>query len=703
MNPLGTGDPLRLGPYRLLGVLGEGGMGKVYLGRDGAGRTSAVKVLRPELAHDAHMAQRFVREAQAARAVTGPGVARVLGAWTEGGRPWIATEFLAGPTLDEAVERHGPLGEPAVRALGAALARTLRDIHATGLVHRDLKPSNIVLTSQGPRVIDFGIARPEHGLTLTTTGAIPVTPGYGAPEQTLGQRVGPPGDVFSLGAVLVYAASGRRAYDGAHVAAVQYQVVHGEPDLTGLTPALHALVAPCLAKDPAQRPVPDAVAAAFAPPKGAERAWRRGPLADAIAERERAARRLATHTGVPDGAPAPSRRRFVAGLAAGGTAALAAAGGGAWWLLREDGGGKGPREKEDTPVPRPWDAKRLTADGYREGEAPQPLWGPVDVAILAPPPLPLPDRDLVLMPDSDGLAAFRVADGQRRWGVESQPRSGSVLLPGGLVATGGKAPGAQGRLLVLDSATGREKWSDDIRVIAVIATDGTAVYFTTGRTSDQEEIVAFDLSSRSVRWSVRMPVKTYSQDSARGVAADGRLVLSGFDGDVVALDTRTGRQAWRLAGQRPRRALAPAVSGGVVHLGGRTLTALRLTDGKELWSVAAETPVNVGYGGWSSPVLDGDALYASDGDQVTRRNRHDGSLDWARRLPGGANAELGPAAVQGGSVWVGHGKSVSALHKDTGDPAWTWTRDGIAEWKLAGAGNRIFLWHQNRLTAMPVF
>lgn len=269
-QPLATGDPLRLGPYRLLGVLGEGGMGKVYIGRDAAGVPAAVKVLRPELAHDQHLAQRFVREADMARAVTSKGVARVLAAQTEGGRPWIAAEFLAGPTLDEAVRAYGPMDEATVRALAHPLARTLHDIHAAGLVHRDLKPANIVLTSTGPRIIDFGIARPEHGLTLTTTGQIPVTPGYGAPEQVLGQRVGPASDVFSLGAVLVYAASGRRAFDAGHVAAVQYEVVHGTPDMSQVPPALQEMIGPCLAKDPAFRPQPPQVAEAFAPPKGAE-------------------------------------------------------------------------------------------------------------------------------------------------------------------------------------------------------------------------------------------------------------------------------------------------------------------------------------------------------------------------------------------------------------------------------------------------
>ncbi|MGO4750358.1 serine/threonine-protein kinase, partial [Streptomyces sp. 2MCAF27] len=294
MKPLGPGDPLRLGPYRLIGVLGAGGMGQVYLGRDRTGRTAAVKVLLPEFAHRQEMARRFVREAQAAQAVRGKGVARVLTAHegnstdaSSGGRSWIATEFLAGPALEGAVARYGPLGDADVRTLGAAVARTLVDIHATGLVHRDIKPSNIVLTSAGPRVIDFGIARPEHGLTLTATGQAPVTPGYGAPEQVLGQRVGPPGDVFSLGCVLAYAATGRRAYDGVHVAAVQYEVVHGEPRLDGVHPALRAVIAPCFAKDPAHRPLPEQLARALAPPRRAVPAWRTGPLADDIAVRER--------------------------------------------------------------------------------------------------------------------------------------------------------------------------------------------------------------------------------------------------------------------------------------------------------------------------------------------------------------------------------------------------------------------------------
>lgn len=331
MKPLGSGDPLRLGPYRLLGVLGEGGMGKVYLGQDSAGCCAAVKSLRSEMAHDQNLAQRFVREAWTARSVTSGRIARVLDAQTEGGRPWIASEFLVGPTLEEAVTSLGPLDDTMVCAVAASLAAALQDIHAAGLVHRDIKPANIVMTMDGPRVIDFGIARPEHGLTLTTMGEIPVTPGYGAPEQVLGHRVGPAADVFSLGAVLVYAATGQRAFNGGHVAAVQYEVVHGQAQLHQLSEPLRALVAPCLAKEAGLRPSPSQVAGAFAPMPGI---WHQGPLASMINQHDADVRRA-----VPIAAPVTptgqARRRFLTALAATG-AALTVGGGTAAWQFKDD-------------------------------------------------------------------------------------------------------------------------------------------------------------------------------------------------------------------------------------------------------------------------------------------------------------------------------------------------------------------------------
>ncbi|MBC2879553.1 MULTISPECIES: serine/threonine-protein kinase [Streptomyces] len=697
MKPLAAGDPIRLGPHRILGVLGEGGMGKVYLGRDDAGRTVAIKVLLPELAHDPHMSRRFVREARAAQAVTSPGVARVLGAWTEGQRPWIATEYLAGPTLDEMVERLGPLDETAVRALGAALARTLQDIHTAGLVHRDLKPANIVLTSAGPRVIDFGIARPEHGLTLTVTGTSPVTPGYGPPEQVLGLRVGPPGDVFALGAVLAYAATGRRAYEGTDVAAVQYQVVHGTPDLSALPPDLHPLLAPCFARDPAHRPPPARIATALAPPKGTERLWRRGPLAADIARHAAEARQLATFPG-SDVRTGFGRRRFVVGLAGGGTLALAATGGGAWWLLRGgDDGDRRPTEKEDTPAPQPWDAKRLNAADYRDGQPPTPLWGPVEVYPVGE--LVLPVRDVVMVAGrQEGLTALGVTDGAVKWSLQNRFHAGCAELSEGLLATV-----VDNRLTALDSRSGKPRWSAGERIQRVLAADDATVYVSCGQYGDEDRLSAFDLSTRDRRWTVRKPVPSSIAQPAVAVAGGGRLVVyAGEGGDVVALDARTGRTVWRLPRQNRFKGLLPAISGDTVYLGGKTLTARRVADGKEVWSLPAGTAPYGYVGGWSAPVLDGDALYAVDGDRISRRNRHDGRTDWIHPL--GHTAYTTPVTVEGGMVWVAssvEGNDIVALHKDTGKPAWTCSGEA-SEWLTAGAGNRVFLLQSGRLTAMPV-
>ncbi|MES4908728.1 MULTISPECIES: PQQ-binding-like beta-propeller repeat protein [unclassified Streptomyces] len=717
MNPLGPGDPLRLGPYRLVAVLGDGGMGRVYLGRDATGRAAAVKVLRQELAYDQNMAQRFVREAQVAQAVTSIGVARVLGAWYEGAWPWMATEFLAGPTLDQHIEEYGPFDDLGVRELGAALARALQDIHAAGLVHRDLKPSNIVMTSSGPRIIDFGIARPEHGLTLTLTGQIPVTPGYGAPEQVLGQRVGPPADVFSLGAVLAYAASGERAYDGGHVATVQYEVVHGEPNLSEVPEPIRSLVAPCFAKDPAYRPLPEQIAAVFAPPPGTRpgtrRIWQLGELAADIKLRETAAKQLIS---LPEARTpsVPSRRRLITALAAGGTVLAAGGGGVAWWLLfKDDGPGEArkPSEEESTASPKPWDAKRLTASQYEDGTAPPSLWGPQD----GPSPVviqPLPVRDLVLVHEggSSTLGAYNVIDGTRKWGTDVGSYAHYVAPSDELVVTVcPMTAGRTGRLLALDSATGKERWSAPANAVHVIAADAESVYCTAASDSIRRNINllrAFDIDSRTTRWTVPMPVKCSSTTPPKAATGSGRLILCGENGKVVTLDTRTGKEVWTL----PRQAvaiepIAPAISKGIAYLGGKTLTARKLRSGEEIWSVPAKSEFRKTYGGWGAPTLDGDALYALDGDEISRRDRRHGNADWTYSLRA-VLQQLDPPVVQGKTVWVNvhdlDSGGIPVLHKDTGKPVWTYARDGGGDWGMAGSGNRVFLVHAGKLTAMPV-
>ncbi|MET9437748.1 protein kinase [Streptomyces sp. NPDC006551] len=265
MQPLEAGEPRTIGGYRILGRLGSGGMGRVYLARNEGGRTVAVKIVHPHFALDDQFRARFRREVEAARTVGGRWTAPVLDADPEAAVPWVATGYVAGPTLDRAVARVGPLPERAVRALGAGLAEALAGVHALGLVHRDVKPSNVLLTLDGPRLIDFGIARATDGTaSLTATGASIGSPGYMAPEQVLGRAATAAADVFSLGAVLAYAATGTPPFRGDTSAALLYKVVHEEPEL-GPLGELRELVAGCLAKDPASRPTPAAVATRLAP------------------------------------------------------------------------------------------------------------------------------------------------------------------------------------------------------------------------------------------------------------------------------------------------------------------------------------------------------------------------------------------------------------------------------------------------------
>ncbi|MFD7261406.1 PQQ-binding-like beta-propeller repeat protein [Streptomyces sp. NPDC059874] len=704
MEPLGVGDPIRLGPYRILGVLGAGGMGKVYFGRDGAGRTAAVKVLLPELAHDRHLAQRFLREAHTAQAVTSGGVARVLDAQIDDddSRPWIATEFLSGPTLDDAVRAYGPIGVDGVRALGASLAATLRDIHAAGLVHRDLKPPNIVLTATGPRVIDFGIARPEHGMTLTTTGQVPVTPGYGAPEQVLGRRVGPAADVFSLGAVLAYAATGLRTFDGTHVAAVQYEVVHGEPRLDDVPAELRHLIAPCLAKDPTHRPTPERIAGVLAPPHGADRIWRTGPLAKDIARRGAEAERQATLVGA-EPESGPSRRRLLRASLAAGAVVAATGGAGAWWLLREEA---------RTPVESglAGGAEPLARSAVQPGKAPKPLWGPLPVAakpVDGVVPTPLSLRDVVMFAAKDGgLAAHFTRNGKEKWRLpDIAPTAGLHPLTEQLVA----AADTSGALRVLDASTGKLKWSlpdADVGRFLTKDMDGELdenLYVVTR----DGELRAVNLKMQSIRWTVPLPPSAVRGAGPRAAVGGMVLVLFGDDGVVRAFSTTSGLDMWTIQGQgKSGAAIQPTVvqrkdSGRTSHtafLGGRTLTALTFPGGKEAWK--ADPPQNGA--SWGAPKLHGDMVIAASGTTLSAF-----TLD-GRQLPLNGRAVRGPLpptplVVQGGALWAveADGQGVSAYSTADGERLWTWSAKSRGPWGMSGVGNRVFLVNDGKLTAMP--
>ncbi|WP_186776989.1 protein kinase domain-containing protein [Streptomyces salinarius] len=539
METLQSDDPQELGSYRLLRRLGAGGMGRVYLARSPGGRTVAVKVVRPDLAADHDFRERFRHEVEIAKAVSGRFTAPVVDADPDAPLPWLATSYVLGPDLTDVVAVHGALPERTVRALAAGLAAALQDIHAAGLMHRDLKPSNVLLAADGPRLIDFGIARAVDGSRMTQTGVVVGSPGYMSPEQAVGKDVGVAGDIFSLGSVLAFAATGRGAFgDGttSH-AGLLYQVVHGEADLTGVPPSLLGLVRACLMKDPAQRPAPGEIVAALAG-QGIDAAlhdWLPSAVASTIAthaagildleapetprtvpqSQDRAATGFgpaptmldgspstgtAGHGTAPGGtpvpaygtplpgtvrlgeaaAPAPVRsRRRVLGMAVGGAAAVAVVGGGVAWALTSGGGSDdatGASGSQAAAEPAKEDFTTPPA-----GVAPQPLWHTSAAEDSTSPRVPLLTHEGLLLVSGDPLVAYDVRTGKARWTKAGICRPGAQLLfhDGKVFLADGDYEGA---LVAYDVKTGEEAWRSrlgkQLSVEDTIAIDDKNVYVT---------------------------------------------------------------------------------------------------------------------------------------------------------------------------------------------------------------------------------
>jgi hypothetical protein len=310
VEPLGRGEPAQAGRYRLLAAVGEGGMGRVLLGVAPDGRLAAVKRVHRGFAHDPGFRERFRREVEVSRLVSGAYTAAVMDADPHAPTPWLASVFVAGPSLQEAVDTTGPLPPAAVRHLAAGLASALIGIHRAGLVHRDLKPANVLLADDGPRVIDFGIARAaEGGTDLTHTGVILGSPAFMSPEQAEGRPLTPASDVFSLGALLVLAATGHSPFAGTSGPQSLYNVVHTHPDLRFLPPEVRAVAEPCLAKDPARRPTPAQVLELLGPLPPVQRPW--PPAVHTLI-----ARRQAEVTAILTKKPGRRRRIALAAIAA---------------------------------------------------------------------------------------------------------------------------------------------------------------------------------------------------------------------------------------------------------------------------------------------------------------------------------------------------------------------------------------------------
>jgi predicted Ser/Thr protein kinase len=357
MRPLGAADPTMIASYRLLGILGGGGMGRVYLGQSPTGRRVAIKVLRPGLADDPQFRQRFAREVAAVRLVNPLFTAAVVDADPDAETPWLASVYIDGPSLEQHVEAHGPLASGAVLTLAAGLAEALASIHRVGLVHRDLKPSNVLLDDAGPHIIDFGIAVISEDPRITTSLVVG-TPSYMAPERIHSSEIGPAGDIFSLGATLVYAASGKNLVHDGNMYSQIVQITMGHFDLSKVPAELRPLVVRCTSHQTNDRPTADELARILVaagvdgPGPGWYRSSRPAPAVPALA---------------PPPARALSRRAV---LALGGVVGLAAAAGGALavsGLLAKRPGGRdetltattavSPTETQPTPGMALWQAR----------------------------------------------------------------------------------------------------------------------------------------------------------------------------------------------------------------------------------------------------------------------------------------------------------------------------------------------------------
>ncbi|MFF4220513.1 protein kinase domain-containing protein [Streptomyces nondiastaticus] len=508
LEPL-TGPPRTAGPYRLLGTLGAGGMGEVYLARrtDGAAAPGlvAVKTVRQDLDLTDEFRTRFRREIDAARAVRSPYAAALVDGDADAALPWLATEYVAGPSLAEAVARTGPLPAGAVRALGAGLARALADVHAARVLHRDLKPGNVLLAADGPRLIDFGIAQAFDATALTTTGLVVGTPGFMAPEHLEGSRaVVAATDVFCLGAVLCFAATGRGPFDDDELGAVVYRISRAEADpatLAALPEQLRGTVSACLALDPAGRPTPqeligrlsgepcpwpDGVRALIAGHEAAAAAVRdeagSAPSYAAAAAPPRPAHQPAvphapTQLGYAPAAPvrpAPRRSRRKAVLAgAGAFLAAAAIGAAVAFPQLTGGGGKGRDAAAAEAAPAASGAKAARVvlpygNAGHSGEfgraaqdrSARPAgWAPwntrLDVGATA---CALTGPALVCGTAAGGATALDAATGKRLWSVPAEGGA-KAAMPAPAVADG-VAYVPQGRgITAVDSAGGRPRWS----------------------------------------------------------------------------------------------------------------------------------------------------------------------------------------------------------------------------------------------------
>ncbi|WP_367140902.1 MULTISPECIES: protein kinase domain-containing protein [Streptomyces] len=677
-----TGPPRTAGPYRLLGALGAGGMGEVYLARrtDGAAGPGlvAVKTVRQDLDLTPEFRTRFRREIDAARAVRSPYAAALVDGDAGAALPWLATEYIAGPSLAEAVARTGPLPAGAVRALGAGLARALADVHAARVLHRDLKPGNVLLAADGPRLIDFGIAQAFDATALTTAGLIVGTPGFMAPEHLEGSRaVVAATDVFCLGAVLCFAATGRGPFEDQELAAVVYRISRAEADpatLAALPAGLRETVTACLALDPADRPTPrelaerlsgppcawpDAVRALLAEHEEAAAAAVRAeagsappeaagaPAAGAVRSAPQrpahapAVPHVPTQLGHVPGMPVPpaprrSRRKV---LLAGAGAFLAAAAVGAAVALPQLTGG------ED-------------ASGGAAAAAAGPVSPGTGTARVVP-----PYGNAGHSREFGAAARDRAARpaGWSPWNTRLDEGATACALSGPALVCGTAAGGATG----LDAATGKRLWSITAEGGAKAVMPAPAVADGTAYVPQGRGITAVDSAGGRQRWSLAAPAGTFL--SAMELSDGVLYAVWSADGDVPGTRITAHRadaghqQLWRTEQEGDLGGLL--VHGDRLYLSSNATTyAFGTRDGKE----AARRPGLM----CAMPLAHKDALLCALNGDVGVKVLDARTLEPRTVLAPGTRVTAAPAVGDRGVLVVQGDRELAGYDFASGEKLW---------------------------------
>ncbi|MFB7506501.1 outer membrane protein assembly factor BamB family protein [Streptomyces broussonetiae] len=702
MDQLTQHDPRRIGPFEVLGRLGAGGMGLVYLARSASGRRVAIKTVRTELAEDQLFRVRFTREVEAARAVSGFYTAAVVDADPRAAVPWLATAYVPAPSLEEIVNDCGPLPAQAVRWLAAGVAEALQSIHGAGLVHRDLKPSNVLVVEDGPRVIDFGIASGVSNTRLTMTNVAVGTPAYMSPEQAKDSRsVTGASDVFSLGSMLVFAATGHPPFHGANPVETVFMLLREGPDLTGLPDELRPLIEVCMQMEAAGRPSPADLQAQLAPhlfgsgsdDSGTASAWL-PEKAVALIESRRGGRPAVKPAPVTAGGPHSGGRPAMpppplydppappvpAHAPDAGPVRLAGA---------QVPIGPGPRvaDARAAAVKAPPPEAGLVATWSR----PRP--GPAGADPAVPPVPAVPPEtasgwrpwrfrmsndvwgtpavcgDLVYVTSFE-VHALDVGTGRRRFKTRDVAWSMAVA-DGRVHASDGPT------LFALDAREGTDLWrlSTDAWVYSLKADRGTVVTGTRGG-----GVQAWEAASGQKLWEIGGCQSDFESPEAGPLVHDGTVYVW-QDARLRALEARTGEERWSYpvgdaasCGGVPVR-LAPASDGYVYVCAGTRVLAVEAASGMVRWHF--ESPaVFLGPPTFApGPAVTGGGVYLADYlGTVYALDATDGRDRW--RIATEARSSIEPVLVAAGHVHVGSGKALYTLDAVTGTPKWRFQAGG---------------------------